>query len=495
MELVKNKLRFRSSVHRIAWFYGVPIALTALLYFVRLDEVTPAQLIVAFFLLLLPWRSYVIWREGGREELPIYAMLGAMFWLAYGVPLFLEEHSLFIFFQPQTHHVPEDAVTAALLMALVGMVCLWLGMKSGIGRFVSPRILLSFEFTPSSVTYLRSVVVIGIILSVFRTSFLVLGEGGRQFVVIMLSVVPMLAFAVLFSNFVRGKSSVIDKVLILAFLLVRFVSGLSGGLLADSASVIVICGAVYLTERRKVPRAAVVIVLLFYLFFQVGKNDFRKVYWLENEEGGRVERVTFWTQASLEKWSEAISNPNAENIRNVINPSVSRVSLLTQTANVIDQTPSVVPYQYGRLYSYMVVTWIPRFLWPEKPSVNEANQFYQVAYGLTAEEELAGVSIAVGYLAESFINFGWFGVVAVMFTIGVFFDFYQKTFVAVAGGVLMNGLGLVLLPQLVSLEFQMAQYLSGIAQTVIVTLIVMLPVIRLRRAKGRARLIPVSQAQ
>ena len=59
----------------------------------------------------------------------------------------------------------------------------------------------------------------------------------------------------------------------------------------------------------------------------------------------------------------------------------------------------------------------------------------------------------------------------------------------------MNGLGLVLLPQLVSLEFQMAQYLSGIAQTVIVTLIVMLPVIRLRRSKGRARLIPVSQAQ
>ena len=80
----------------------------------------------------------------------------------------------------------------------------------------------------------------------------------------------------------------------------------------------------------------------------------------------------------------------------------------------------------------MVVTWIPRFLWPDKPSVNEANQFYQVAYGLTAEEELAGVSIAVGYLAESFINFGWFGVVGVMFTIGVFFDFYQKTFVAVA---------------------------------------------------------------
>jgi len=289
------------------------------------------------------------------------------------------------------------------------------------------------------VTYLRAVLVVGILLSLLSTSILVLGEGARQFVVIMMSVVPMLAFAVLFSNFVRGKSSVIDKVLILGFLLVRFVSGLSGGLLADSASVIVICGAIYLTERRKVPRGAVIIVLLFYLFFQVGKDDFRKVYWRENGDAGKIEKVTFWTQTSLNKWSEAISNPNSNNIRTVINPSVSRVSLLTQTALVIDLTPSTVPYQYGRLYSYMVVTWVPRFLWPDKPSVNGANQFYQVAYGLTPEDELGSVSIAVGYLAESFINFGWFGVIGIMFLVGVFFDFYQKTFVSSAAGVLMNG--------------------------------------------------------
>ena len=48
----------------------------------------------------------------------------------------------------------------------------------------------------------------------------------------------------------------------------------------------------------------------------------------------------------------------------------------------------------------------------------------------------------------------------------------------------MNGIGIILLGQLLSLEFQLAQYFGGIAQQVILALIVMLPVIRLRRGSS-----------
>src|SRR5258707_985062 len=132
------------------------------------------------------------------------------------------------------------------------------------------------------------------------------------------------------------------------------------------------------------------------LFFQVGKEDFRKTYWQAGSQdiaegaapGGRFERASFWVARSFEKWGETFADPNVETLRDAITPSVSRIALLNQTANVVDMTPSVVPYQYGALYSYLGVTLIPRFLWPNKPSVNEANQFYQVAYGLTAEDDL-----------------------------------------------------------------------------------------------------------
>jgi hypothetical protein len=229
---------------------------------------------------------------------------------------------------------------------------------------------------------------------------------------------------------------------------------------------------------------------LFTLFFQVGKDEFRKTYWdsgqgMQQEQGNRLERVTFWTQNSFDKWNEALSDSSGEAFRRALNPSVSRVSLLNQSANVVELTPSIVPYQYGWLYSYMAITWIPRFVWPDKPSVSEANQYYQVAYGLTSEDDLGKVSISVGLLTEGFINFGWAGVVGIMFLAGIFFDFYQKTFLAKSSGALMTGIGVILLPQFLAVESQMAQYVGGIMQQVVVTLIVMLPIIRIQGLRSR----------
>jgi hypothetical protein len=237
--------------------------------------------------------------------------------------------------------------------------------------------------------------------------------------------------------------------------------------------------------------------MLFALFFQVGKEDFRKTYWKEGSadvasgptQGGRVERASFWVERSFAKWQETFADPNIRTLTDAITPSVSRIALLNQTANVIDMTPSVVPYQYGALYSYLGVTLIPRFLWPNKPSVNEANQFYQVAYGLTAEDDLGQTSIAAGTLTEGYMNFSWPGAVGIMFLLGIFLDFYQTTFLSNKSGALLQAVGVVLLPTFLSIESQMAQYLGGIIQEVVVILIVMLPAIKLTRSFRRPQVL------
>jgi len=415
--------------------------------------------------------------------------------LYYAVPLFLEEPIISNIYEPLGHQLPEWSITSAMFMTLVGVWSLWLGMKTGIAQFLTPRTHLSLVLTPAKLNYVRAVLVIGSFLSWYDPPIGLLGEGGRQLIGILISVIPVLAFAILFRKLMKGEAEVVDKILVFGFLIVRLFSGLSGGWLGVAASILVICGAIYLLERKRIPRAALVAVVLFTLFFQVGKADFRRTYWQrpgetsvqEQEKGGRLERVIFWAQTSFDKWGEALSDPTGEAFRTALNPSVSRISLLNQTANVIDQTPSMVPYQNGSLYTYMLYTWIPRFVWPDKPSVSGANQFYQVAYGLTTEDDLGSVSISVGFLTEGFINFGWFGVVGIMFLMGVFFNFYEKTFLATTSGVLMTGIGLILLPGFLSIESQMAQYLSGIAQQVVVTIIVMLPVVRIRRSHSSQR--------
>jgi hypothetical protein len=495
MTPAKTVWTFRSEVRRLFSLAGFPIAGTVFLYLARSNDTSVIDCLLAFLLLLLPWRAYLGWRNGGRQGLPIFAMLAFMYWLYYAVPLFMEEHIISNFYEPIGHQLPETTLTRALLMALIGICSMWLGTKSGLARFVVPRTRLSVELTPAKLNYVRAVLVGGGLLSLYSTPLQALGDGGRQLVSIMVSIIPLLAFAILFRSFVKGEAETVDKLLIFGFLFVRLFSGLSGGWLGVAASILVICGAIYLAERGRAPRAAIIAVAMFTLFFQVGKEDFRNTYWQRQGSdaassegrGGRLERVAYWAQVSLIKWGEALTDPSGEALRGAINPSVSRISLLNQTANVIDQTPSVVPYQNGALYSYMIYTWIPRFVWPEKPSMSEANQFYQVAYGLTQEDNLGAVSISVGFLAEAFINFGWLGVVGIMFLMGIFFDFYHKTFLAPASGVVMTGIGLILLPQFLSIESQMAQYVGGIVQQVVVTIIVMLPIVRFARAPGSPR--------
>ncbi len=481
-----NAARLRQAIPKAFSRWGFPVAITAFLWATRAGKVAPVQVLLALFLIYLPWHSYLTWKASRKNDLPVFSMVSFMYWLCYAVPLFWEQHEISEVYSPVGRDLSESSVTWALLMVALGIGSLWLGMHIRLGQFFAPR-RLSINLAPSRRLYIRGILAIGCVLNLYDISPYLLGEGGRQLITVMASFVPMLAFVIMFRDYLRHNSTHLDMILMATFVATRFFNGLSSGWLGVSMSLIVTCGVVYLAERRRVPRVAFVLVVLFILFFQVGKDDFRKTYWKEQSQGvaetasggGKVERAAFWVQRSLEKWSETLSDPNVQTLQDALIPSLSRVTLLNQTANIIDLTPSVVPYQYGQLYSYLAFTFIPRFVWRGKPSVNEANQFYQVAYGLTSADELGQVSISAGTLAEGYINFSWPGVLGIMFLLGIFFDFYQTTFLSSKSGPLLQAVGVVLLPTFLAIEQQMAQYVGGIVQEVVIILLVMLPAVKI----------------
>lgn len=489
-----NVAGLRNRFPKVLQQWGLPIGVICLFWLTRSNEVTLGQALLALLLFYLPWHSYLRWKASEKSDLPVFSMISFMYCLFYAVPLFWEPHTISEVSSSVPRDLSDASVTRALLMVVLGVCSLWLGMHTRLGQFFVPR-NLKINLAPSRRIYIRGVLAVGCLLNVYDLSPYILGEGGRQLTTIVVSFVPMLAFVILFRDFLRRDTTHLDRILMATFVVTRFFNGLSSGWLGVSMSLIIICGVVYLAERRRIPQVAVVLVVLFILFFQVGKEDFRKTYWGEGSQGvaetpsqgGKIERASFWVERSLEKWRQTFDDPNIQTLRDALTPSLSRVSLLNQTANVIELTPSVVPYQYGWLYSYMGVTLIPRFVWPDKPSVNEANQFYQVAYGLTAEEQLSQTSIAAGTLTEGYINFSWPGALGIMFLLGIFFDFYQTTFLASRAGPLLQAMGVVLLPTFLAIEAQLAQYLGGIIQEVVVILIVMLPAIKITRSIRRVR--------
>lgn len=64
-----------------------------------------------------------------------------------------------------------------------------------------------------------------------------------------------------------------------------------------------------------------------------------------------------------------------------------------------------------------------------------------------------------------------------MFALGVMFDVLQCTLLSPESGQLLTALGIALIPRLLTIESQMAQYIGGLMQTIVLVLFVFSPVL------------------
>jgi hypothetical protein len=463
---------------------GVPLLVTGFFASTGSYRVSVAQVVCAFLLCWMPWAAYRNWLKGDRDNIPLFALLAALFWLAYSVPLFWAKHVATGVFGSRV--LTEDAISESLYLAIFGVVCLWLGMRAAAYIHWSPTVRKDVSNSPNRLNYLRAIFVFGTLVkaSVPITAF---GAGARQIVSSFENIVPLVAFAIFFRYYLRGRILQFDKFLIYAYAMVSVVAGISSGWLGSVVGLGLICTVVYIFERRKFPLMAALIVLPVILFFQPAKSVFRDRYWRGESSDTSTERATFWLENSWQLWNQALTNQDGEQFRELSGATLSRLSLLQQTAHVMELTPSNVPYQHGSLYSYIAVTFVPRFLWPDKPSVNDANHWYQVSYGLTDPHQLSTVSIAVGTVAESYINFGWFGPVLIIFPLGIFLGCFERIFLHANSSLLFTCVGAVLIPQLLAIEAQMAEYVAGLAQQIILVLLVLVPTLEAKAKKKEVR--------
>jgi len=456
--------------------FAIPLLLTVLLWWSSSYDLTLGEISAALILAVLPWVAYRTWHLGDRKEIPLFVLVGGMYWLAYALPLFWSSHDLNLL--SGRRHISEQAITSALYLSVTGVIALWAGMKLAARFRWVPEVRVDVSGTLQHWHYLRIAFVFASVVKVL-VPITALGEGGRQILFNFENMVPTVIFVLFLRSYLRNRISDIDKFLLFGYVLAALVVGISSGWLGSFVGLGLVSVVVYIYERRKFPVMAALTVLPVILFFQAGKNEFRDRYW-QGRSGSYSERVAFWVESSWRQWSNALTDTTGQKGVQLADTALNRLSLLQQTANVIELTPGKVPYQHGRLYSYIGITFIPRFLWPDKPSVNDANHWYQVSYGLTAPRQLSSVSIAVGTLAESYINFGWIGPVLVMFLVGIFLGSVQRIFLRSDSGLLFSSMGAVLVPQLVTVESQMAEYVAGLAQQVLVVVLVLIPVLKSR---------------
>lgn len=473
----------KSRVHPLTFILPPGLA-TFLLWVTANQEIAVDSLILSSLLLFFAWASFERWVHRLEFNFPLLSAILGLHWLYFMLPLFLGDDTV-LMYQFMDVVLSPEAIRMSLWLVTLGLSFLWLGFASGVGRRLSPTTLPDLQESEGALRWTRILLLVGILAHLVESASVVGGSGLRQLVLVLQNTVPLVAFAILLRRWFHGEANRQDKVLMAGYLIIRVLVGMASGWLGAVVGVLVVVGVIYLGERRRLPIGVVAVFLLVFMFLQAGKEDFRREYWRANVNAGRMDRISAWVESSIDAWREAFADESGDLLRRRTLRVLARVSLLPQTANVLELTPKVVPFQGLKLYSYMAVTLIPRFLWPNKPSINEANQFYQVAYGLTTEENLDTVSISVGYLTEGYISWGWTGTCVVMFLMGIFYDLFQNTFLSKNKGLFAQALGAALIFQLTSIEGQFAQYLGGLLQQILVVILVFLPVMTLREEPAR----------
>jgi len=457
-----------------------PIVVSGLLWWISPNSISAREGVLATVLLILPWYAYGRWQRAGQTRIPMFALLALAYWAAFALPLFLAAPPT----NPAGDGFRDATVYEVLMMAVLGVVAMGIGMEVPL-RPIHTAAMPDVSDSPGAWRYLYLVMAAGTILASRADWLFVLGNGGHQLMSALANSIPAAICGMLAVRYVEGTATAADRAALGAFVAARIVIGIASGWMGAALFMGVILALVYMSKYRRLPARAILIVIPAVLFLQVGKSAFRSVYWAEGKSGGVFEKAGFWLNASFREWDSVFRNQDREGSHALIAQSLDRIALLPQAANVLEKTPRSVPFQYGASYSYLAATLIPRAVWPDKPSVNDANRFYQVAYGLTTKENLDSVSIAVGCLTESYMNFGWWGVGGVMFLIGLLLGLFERTLLAGDSGLLFCGVGLALVIGLLTIESQAAQYVGGLLQQIAIIFAIALPVVRRRKAAHR----------
>ncbi len=101
---------------------------------------------------------------------------------------------------------------------------------------------------------------------------------------------------------------------------------------------------------------------------------------------------------------------------------VNRVSYKPTIELIVERVGTAAPFQHGKTLAPLLSSFVPRFLWPDKPDLSVGQYFNRELHISDAEDTY----ISTTMLGEMYWNFGWFGIVAGFLVFGYGLGFIDR---------------------------------------------------------------------
>jgi hypothetical protein len=161
-----------------------------------------------------------------------------------------------------------------------------------------------------------------------------------------------------------------------------------------------------------------------------------------------------------------------------------RSSLKPSVELIVTKTEAGVPFQSGATLTPILAAFVPKLLWPDKPSI-AVGQIFNNTFHIG---EVADTYISPSHVGEVFWNFGWLGTLLLMPLIGVLLGVIGSKCNA-AASLSLTGL----MVTVVTIRLLVINSESSIATEYVVWLRSMAAILLLRLAFAKAAVIPDSR--
>lgn len=136
-------------------------------------------------------------------------------------------------------------------------------------------------------------------------------------------------------------------------------------------------------------------------------------------EGEAASTVQMGYAERVEKLAELVGNLNAEQTQEAIGKFVERIMYVEYFGAVTDYVPKYVPHQNGALWLESITRpFMPRLFFPNKAPIDDS-VLTSTYTGLNVAGAEQGTSISIGYMGESYIDFGSYGMMVAIFFFGL----------------------------------------------------------------------------
>lgn len=449
-------------VQRIARIPGMVYVVVALLCAYGLTGSNPGLTACAGLLLL--WMFMLLWRPG---EPPILLLALGFQWLQVVIKV-LEAN---ILNRPvRTLDQLGGDIEAAIMLSIIALAVLTLGIAMTVPAYNRQRIdvaqMQALSLSPRRLWYLYIVGAIGSAMVLFAGRSI---PGLAQIALAASNIKWAIFFMLAYVCFLRRSFLYL---LMMAFV-IELLLGV-GSYFSDFKTVFFVTMLAYImvgrhfSLRQYLTLGVMTGVLIWMsLLWTAVKVDYRS--YLSNSVQAQI--VTRDYGERINRLFDMVSSLDDDDMDRGMRDLVSRISYVDFFGAVLENVPSRIRHEDGELWKGALRhVFMPRLLFPDKPVLRDDTEITQYYTGLITPGSTTATSISMGYVADSYIDFGVPVMYLPIYLLGLLWGLLYRYFVRSADGSYLVGyaLSVVVLLNAMSFEIGIVKLLGSVLTSFLV---------------------------